>query len=97
MPRPVGRPAAARPPAIATVTTTQMIGVHHGSPSGPTSVKEKMPASTPSTSRIGSSAATSALTHGVSFGAERRSRVMRAAVPTCELSRLAAQPRPDAR
>ena len=77
----VGRPAAARPAAIATVTATQTIGVHHGSPSGPTSVKGKMPARTPSTARIGTSAAISAVTHGDSVGAERRTITMRAADP----------------
>ncbi len=77
----MGRPAAARPAAIATVTATQTIGVHHGSPSGPTSVKEKIPARTPSTARIGTSAAMSAVTQGASVGAERRTMAMRAAVP----------------
>ena len=97
IPRPVGRPAAARPPAMATVTATQTIGVHHGRPSGPTSVKENSPASTPSTAMMGTSAASSGPTEGVSSGDERRSSVMRAAAPTCGLTTLAAQPRPEAR
>jgi hypothetical protein len=77
--------------------TRHTIGVHQGRPSGPTSVNDVSAASIASTNRIGSSAAISEGTRGVSSGAERRSAAMRAAVPSWLFSSWPTQPMLDAR
>ncbi len=82
---------------IAPTTASAASGSHQGSPSGPTSVNEVAAASAASTTRIGSSAATSAGTFGHSCGAERRRVAIRAAAPSCELSTLPTQPMLEAR
>ncbi len=64
-------------------------GTHHGMPSGPISVNEKMAASATSTVMIGTSAASRAGTRGAACGAARRSDVIRAAIPTDPFSTLA--------
>ncbi len=56
-----------------------MIGSHHGSPSGPTSVNDVSAASAASTARIGSSAAISVGACGLTSGDEQRSAAIRAA------------------
>ncbi len=77
--------------------TTHRIGVHQGSPSGPTSVNDVSAASEASTKRIGSSAAIRAGTWGVCSGAVRRNAVMRAAVPSWLFRSWPTQPMLDAR
>ena len=59
-------------------------------------MKEASAASAISTLRIGTSAAISAETHGVSSGALRRRTVIRAAVASCELTTLARLPSAEA-
>ena len=56
-------------------------GTHQGTPSGATSVKEKIATSASSTVMIGTSAAISAGTRGEVCGAARRSEAIRAAIP----------------
>ena len=64
-------------------------GTHHGTPSGATSVKEKIATSASSTVMIGTSAAISAGTRGVVHGAARRREAIRAAIPNDPLITLA--------
>ena len=66
-------------------------------PSGPTRVNEKIAVSAISTLMIGTSAAISAGTCGLSCGAVRRSAAIRAATPSEPLTRLARYPTPAAR
>ena len=73
----------------ATTASTAIAGAHHGTPSGATSVNEKIAASAISTVMIGTSAARRAGTRGARDGATRRSEAIRAAIPTEPLSTLA--------
>ncbi len=85
--KPSWRPRATRVrPAITRApTATKTSGSHHGSPSGPTSVNEQSATSAPSMTMIGSSAAISAETQGLSVGAERRSAAIRTPAPKLAL------------
>ena len=73
---------------IATTAATAGIGVHQGSPRGPTRVKEVSAASPASTARIGTSAVMSAATGGLSRGALRRRAAILAATPNWPLTRF---------
>src|SRR4051812_2041868 len=76
-----------RPALVAAMAVSATSGPHHGRPSGPTSVNDVSAPSPASTARIGSSAASSVGTRGHVSGDERRSAVMRAAMPSWPLSR----------
>jgi hypothetical protein len=83
------RPATPLSPAASSAATAKSTsGIHHGRPSGPTSVNDVSAASVASTMRIGTSAAISAGTRGQSSGAARRSAPIRTAVPIWLLSWL---------
>ena len=76
-------------PAITSApTATKIRGSHQGSPSGPTRVNEQSATSAPSITMIGSSAAISAETHGLSAGAERRNAAIRTPAPKLALKML---------
>ena len=67
-------------------------GTHNGTPSGATSVNEKIATSASSTVMIGTSAATRAGARGVVCGAARRTAAIRTAMPTDPLTMLAMHP-----
>jgi hypothetical protein len=91
------RARRARPAITRAPTATKITGSHQGSPSGPISVNEQSATRAPSTTMIGSSAAISAFTQGLSAGAERRSAAILTPAPKLALKMLPRYPTLEAR